>query len=150
MDYCYLCTWYIKKYALCRELKLNPHCVSLEWVVESMKRGKRVPESEYTFPPPPTATAAKVPESIKREKRVPETEYALPSPRTETAAKLPRYQHQRALSERSVPSVRVHLPHSFYRHCTVPSFTREHDEREVSTRERVHLPPSYSHCLQGK
>ncbi len=42
-------------------------------VPESIKREKRVPESEYTFPPPPTATAAKVPvpESIKRKKRVP-------------------------------------------------------------------------------
>jgi hypothetical protein len=40
-----------------RELGLNPHCVTLEWIVESMKRGRRVPEADFAFPPP-TATSS--------------------------------------------------------------------------------------------
>jgi len=37
---------------LMTELDLSPHNVAIEWLVESMKRGKPVPESDYPFPPP--------------------------------------------------------------------------------------------------
>ena len=50
---------------LITELDLSPHNVAIEWLVESMKRGKQAPESDYPFPspadsaknflPPPTA-----------------------------------------------------------------------------------------------
>ena len=33
------------------ELGLSPYSVSLEWIVESMKRGQKVSESSYPFPP---------------------------------------------------------------------------------------------------
>ena len=36
---------------LLRSLDLSPHHVGLEWVVESMKRGRPVEEAEYPFPP---------------------------------------------------------------------------------------------------
>ena len=36
---------------LLRALDLSPHHVGLEWVVESMKRGRPVEEAEYPFPP---------------------------------------------------------------------------------------------------
>ena len=34
------------------ELDISPHSVSLEWMVESMKRGQKVAEQDYMFPPP--------------------------------------------------------------------------------------------------
>eukprot|EP00092_Neocalanus_flemingeri_P040838 GFUD01044457.1.p1 GENE.GFUD01044457.1~~GFUD01044457.1.p1 ORF type:complete len:510 (+),score=168.37 GFUD01044457.1:65-1594(+) len=37
---------------LLEQLDLSPHNVSIQWVVESMRLGKPVPESEYSFPPP--------------------------------------------------------------------------------------------------
>ena len=30
---------------------MSPYSVSLEWIVESMKRGQKVSESSYPFPP---------------------------------------------------------------------------------------------------
>lgn len=37
---------------LLEQLDLSPHMVSIQWVVESLRLGKPVPESEYPFPPP--------------------------------------------------------------------------------------------------
>jgi hypothetical protein len=39
-------------------LQLAPHHVSLEWLVESMRRGRPVSESDYPFPPPVEEAAA--------------------------------------------------------------------------------------------
>ena len=36
----------------CRRAEISPKIVSLEWIVESMKRGQKVAEKEYIFPPP--------------------------------------------------------------------------------------------------
>ena len=43
---------------LISELDLSPHNVAIEWLVESMKRGKPVPESDYSFPNPTTTDTA--------------------------------------------------------------------------------------------
>ena len=34
---------------------LSPHMVSVQWLVESMRLGRPVPEADYIFPPPPSS-----------------------------------------------------------------------------------------------
>ena len=39
-------------------LDSSPHHVNVQWLVESMRRGRPVPESDYPFPPTATEAAA--------------------------------------------------------------------------------------------
>jgi len=43
-----------------KDLDISPHSVSLEWIVESMKRGNKLREEDYIFPPPPTVDEDKI------------------------------------------------------------------------------------------
>ncbi len=49
--------------------EISPHSVTLEWIVESMKRGTKVSEEDYMFPPPVQAEETIIavqPEKVSR------------------------------------------------------------------------------------
>eukprot|EP00092_Neocalanus_flemingeri_P010154 GFUD01010944.1.p1 GENE.GFUD01010944.1~~GFUD01010944.1.p1 ORF type:complete len:1552 (+),score=561.52 GFUD01010944.1:76-4731(+) len=59
---------------LLEQLDLSPHMVSIQWVVESMRLGKPVPEAEYPFPPPVESGPFLPPPSLLQPGPLPDTD----------------------------------------------------------------------------